>query len=312
MQAITAWEQHLRQTLMTRPFQTNIVAISRTLLAIAGLSTLLFNNLHTLFYSGLTDGATLLDSPQSFPNLYALLGAEKLWLARIIAVIILMAAAIGIYPRYTALLQWWVTYSYVTAGVEVDGGDQIAGILTLLLIPVCLADNRRWHWHTHKINYPAYARIFLHFCFLLIAIQVAIIYFHAAVAKMGVREWTDGTATYYWFTNPQFGLSAWLKPFFMPLLENPYTLTAITWGSMALETFLFAAIFMKRSYRIQLMRLGIAFHFFIFLVHGLFSFFLIMTAALILYLYPQQESLSWRKLFSLKTYWPDSLGKTAG
>jgi antimicrobial peptide system SdpB family protein len=117
-------------------------------------------------------------------------------------------------------------------------------------------------------------------------LQVCLIYFHAAIAKLSQTEWGNGTAMYYWLTNPVFGFSEPIRGISLPLLRSPVGVTALTWGVITLEVLLAAAIVMEKSKYPRLLGPAILFHAAIVLGHGLFSFFFAMAGALIVYLRP--------------------------
>ena len=275
---------------------TNVYGLARTVLASATLATLLFNGSTTLF----RPAAGLPTCPNCFgigrAGLFCLLGKDHLELARWIAVAVLLAAASGWRPRVTGLLHWWVAFSLQASATTIDGGDQAAAVLTLLLLPVTLTDGRCWHWNRRaRLANPAteaVRRVVALSALLTIRVQVAGIYFHAAVGKMKVPEWVDGTVLYYWFTDPTFGAPPWLRTVLMPLLRNGITVSVMTWGSMALELALCAALVMPRRAWAPLLWAGIAFHMGIALIQGLPSFSLTMIGALILYLRPLDRPFS--------------------
>jgi antimicrobial peptide system SdpB family protein len=158
----------------------------------------------------------------------------------------------------------------------------------LFLIPITLADPRRTHWSPPP---PASDRIrgivseeLARSTLFVLRLQVAAIYFHAAVGKMRVTEWTDGTAVYYWFTHALFGAPSWLESFVVRVLSVPDVVVAVTWGVILLELLLFIAVAIDRRWWPPLLVLGLAFHSGIVLVHGLVSFFFAMAGALLLYL----------------------------
>ena len=195
-------------------------------------------------------------------------------------------------PRFTAPLHWWLTFSLATSAVMVDGGDQVSSVLTLLLLPVALTDGRKWHWQADgsRTGYGhEWKSLVALFALLAIRVQVAGIYFHAAVGKMRVEEWTDGTVLYYWFTDPQFGATGAVRQAIEPLLRHGPTLALMTWGAMLLELSLFMALVMPKKAWRYLLPLGIAFHASIAIIHGLVSFFFAMAAALVLYLRPVEQ-----------------------
>ena len=131
--------------------------------------------------------------------------------------------------------------------------------------------------------------------FWAIRLQVAGIYFHAATDKFTVEEWVNGTALYYWFTDPYFGVPDWLFPVVEPVIESSILLPVLTWSVMLFELLLFAGIVASARHRKWMLVKGMMFHAGISLFMGLISFMLAMWAALILYLRAPE------KAFSLKS-----------
>jgi len=54
---------------------------------------------------------------------------------RWVSILVLLVAASGWRPRYTAIPMWWVLFGNQASLTVVDGGDQISAVLALLLIP---------------------------------------------------------------------------------------------------------------------------------------------------------------------------------
>lgn len=147
-------------------------------------------------------------------------------------------------------------------------------------------------------------KLFIWSFYAVICLQVAVIYFHAFVAKLFVSEWLNGTATYYWFTHNIFGVSQTFKPIFYKLMSNKFIVILVTWGAMLIEFILFSWILLKRNkwnWKI-LFLIGVLFHFFIALVHGLVSFGLTMIAILILYFFPKDKNIKFKKYKIQKIY----------
>ncbi|NOS55525.1 MAG: hypothetical protein HOP37_04630 [Cyclobacteriaceae bacterium] len=264
---------------------SNSLGLSRSLLALATVLTLLFNAPSELF----TDG---IPSCDAFGISIFCLLSENVLLAKIISLIILTIVIVGWRPRFTCVLHWWITYSFACSVSTIDGGDHINAILTALLLPICIADSRKWHW---QINNPsiedssylfATRSIVAQVAFIVIKVQVSFIYLHSAVAKVSVKEWIDGTALYYWFSHPVFGANEFVKPLLSFFITNEYLSTYLTWAVILFEFSLFAGVFMDERFKKYFLVFGILFHFFIFLIHGLFTFFLVMSGAIILYFAP--------------------------
>jgi antimicrobial peptide system SdpB family protein len=290
----------LSQQILNTP-QTSVWSVllgaARTLLALSTALTLLFTSTEVALRSNSNLLERALCSEADAINLFCLVPAPHLPLAHLFALAGLGVVASGWRPRLTGLLHWWITWSYHQAGTFVDGGDQVAMILTLLLVPITLTDPRVWHWQRvatpeHDFERPM-ARLIALGWLTLIRLQVAVIYFHAAVAKFFVPEWIDGTAVYYWFNSATLGMPTWLQPLLEPLLGSAVAVLALTWGTMLLELMLVLALLSPMSYRRWLLPLGLLFHAGIAVVFSLSSFMLAMDAALLLYLGDPRQTLSW-------------------
>lgn len=271
---------------------TNVYGLARTLLALGTLTTLAFSHSTSIFAP-----AVGMENPPACGGvttwgLFCQMPAY-LEVARWIAVGILLVVASGWRPRFTGLLHWWVSFSLFTSGVLVDGGDQITMVLTLLLLPVTLTDSRKWHWQpTPEVaagSTSIYKQLLALSAFLAIRLQVAGVYFHASVGKFKVEEWANGTAMYYWLTDPSFGVPDWLAPVMMPILTNGVTVVLLTWSVLVLEVMLFMALTMPKRHWHKMLIAGLFFHSGIAVFQGLTSFALAMFAALILFLRPVEQ-----------------------
>lgn len=191
----------------------------------------------------------------------------------------------GYFPRYTALLHVYLTFSLSTAIRLPDGGDEAAKIVTVFLAIICLADNRVNHW---KISSGADSRLspIAWAGWLGIRIQFSWIYISAAVGKVSVPEWQDGTAVYYVTRQAFFGYAGPLSDFALTLTSIPLASIAATWGTIILEMTVAVLILLPRNYRIAAVSLSMIFHIFIMVSIGLFSFGLAMISGIILALLP--------------------------
>lgn len=285
---------------MTHPW-TNVYGVARTLLACGLLATLLVDPVHVLFNAD-AFRAVHQAAPVNRISLFYLLAGTPAGLeaARWIAVGVLLLVASGWRPRLTGLPHWYVAFSFAASNSVTEGGDQIHAILALLLVPVTLLDPRAWVWRTWtpdlgRLREQARS-VAARSCFTVIGLQVAVIYFQAGVSKLQVGEWANGTAVYYWFTHPVYGMSGAVKDFTLRVLDIPVALTAATWGVIVLEVLLATGLVMDRRHRPLLLKAGVLFHFGIVVAHGLVSFFFAMAAALILYLRPADEPFSLQPL----------------
>ena len=122
---------------------TNVYGAARSLLALSLLLTLAFSDVHVLFRPAVgIDTVPICNGITGRISLFCLLHGH-LALAKAIAIILLLIVASGWRPRITGLIHWWVGVSFMSSAILVDGGDQVASVLALLLVPVTLTDQRR-------------------------------------------------------------------------------------------------------------------------------------------------------------------------
>lgn len=288
---------------MTKPEPTspwtNVYGVARTLIAVSTMLTLLVNDTTVLWTPAVgIPNAPLCDPTSPIPNLFCI-APEQLSVTRWIAILGLLVVASGWRPRFTGVLHWWITSSLVTSALLVDGGDHLSATLTLLMIPLTLTDSRRTHWEAPppwpKEAFGSLRAGLASSTLWVLRLQVAVVYLNAAASKWGEVEWSDGTALYYWFADPSFGLTPVLRNAFGPLLENGTIVSMMTWGVIAFEFALFGGLFAKdRRTRHVLLTLGIAFHTAIAFVHGLPSFVIIMFGALVLLFRREHETFDLR------------------
>lgn len=124
----------------------------------------------------------------------------------------------------------------------------------------------------------------------VIRLQIAFLYFQAAIEKAYQRQWNNGTAMYYWLNDYQFGLNDFLKPFFAPILESSLLLFLSSWLVIIFELILAVGIMLKQQYKYLLFGVAFLFHFLIVIIHGLGTFWLSMTGALILFLFDFEKT----------------------
>lgn len=270
---------------------TNVYGFARSLMALSLLLTLVFNDTMSLFRpTSDTDSLTNSDNVSLFhlvPQEYFYLSLVK-WLF----VVLLILIIIGWRPRITGLIHFYIAYSFNTAGTTVDGGEQVHAVFALLLLPIALTDNRKWHWEKNNdFENREIARIVTFVSYFFIRLQVAIIYFHSTVAKISNTEWIDGTAVYYYMADPMLGLPKVIYNLISPILGSPL-IVFITWGTLVLQLILVTALFMKKEYWSKCLVIALLFHEAIAIMLGLISFSMIMTAVLILYLKPLESEFS--------------------
>lgn len=275
-----------RRWSVASPF-TNVYGVSRTLLALATAMTLAFNPAYVLFtpVSGVYE-VPRCDTGIVAISMYCLVSPSRLELVRWLGVVILLVVASGWRPRFTALPHCWIAFSLFSSSTTFDGGDQITLVLTVLLLPVALMDPRRWHWQSPaQAKVGAWGTLLAWSALFMIRVQVAAVYFVSGIAKLGQEDWANGTAMYYWLLTFG-GAPRWV----IALLGKPIIVVSMTWGAIALEVFLAAALLLPRKVWRPLLYSAISFHILIAVFFGLSSFSTAMIAALILYLHPANET----------------------
>lgn len=277
---------------------SNVYGLARTILALGTALSLAVNPWSNFFRpaAGVMD-FPVCDGPRLI-SIFCVL-RSRLDLARLLAVAILLVVASGWRPRFTAIPHFWISYSFMSTAIGIDGGDQITSILTLLLLPIALTDRRRWHWSASRSASDAtdiYRRLVALSAFVVIRVQVAVVYFHAAVGKFAVAEWQDGTALYYWMTDPTVGVAPSILPLVRAITSRPVPVVVMTWGAILTELTIFMALVMPAFARKYVLLLGIAFHAAIGLAFGLISFSMAMIAALILYLRKPHQAFAARSM----------------
>jgi antimicrobial peptide system SdpB family protein len=303
--ALGRWTQ--RRLAETEPW-SNVYGLARTLLALGSAITLALSHSGALFRPAVGIGQVPLCAGVRGAGAFCLAAHHgvNLDLARWLAVTLLLVVATGWRPRATGLIHWWLVWSFQANAVLVDGGDQIAAVLTLLLIPVTLTDPRRSHWASslprdETVGGDAF-RIVATAALFLVRVQVAGIYFQALVGKLAVEEWADGTALYYWLTEPSLGAARWLAPTLDRLMSTAWV-APFTWSVLFVECLLFVGLFLPKSQWSRVLVTGLALHAGIVIIHGLASFGFTMFAALLLYLRPAEEQFSFSGLRRVAAAW---------
>jgi antimicrobial peptide system SdpB family protein len=199
--------------------------------------------------------------------------------ARAVCIIVLVVSASGYRPRFTCVPHWYVAFS-MTAGLSVtNGGDHVAQILLMLMIPACLGDDRTWHWQPPATPIPASLHGSAYAAQCVLRLQAAVIYLEAGLAKVVVPEWRAGTALTAVAHHPTYG-------FPQPLLQLAESgsvpwLALGTWSAMGAE--LATGLLILGGYRARrcALAVGSLLHTTILVTMGLASFEVIMIALLI-------------------------------
>ncbi|SMQ75547.1 antimicrobial peptide system protein, SdpB family [Plantibacter sp. VKM Ac-1784] len=200
-----------------------------------------------------------------------------------IMLVLLLLVASGLYPRATGFLHAWVTFSIAGSIALPDGGELAAKVIALLLIPMCLTDNRLWHWGRPRTPLRPASRGIAYAALWAVRLQVAGIYLHSGLGKFASSDWLSGTAEYYVLRDNMFGAAGWMRDLAVAMMSVPWLVFAVTWGSIALELSVGVLLLLgtDRLRRLAL-TLVIVFHVGIIVTIGLWTFALVMIGAVAL------------------------------
>lgn len=259
-------------------YRSRWFAIGRTILALATASELLFTRPAALFTTvSVATGPFCTAQPTvsllCLGNPHELVEARQ-WLA----IVGLLLVASGYRPRYLSILHLWIVFSFTTSMTLPDGGDSIALIVVLLITPMCLADQRRWQWTPPRRRMGRIGRTVAYISFWALRLQIAYLYADSAIAKMGVADWQNGSAFYYFVRDKMFGSAGPFTPLWMWVSDQSLTTLAITWGAIAMELAIALFTLLDARWRMAAFWLCLTLHALIFLSMGLFSFSLVMVA----------------------------------
>ncbi|ARJ39342.1 hypothetical protein SporoP8_10935 [Sporosarcina ureae] len=281
----------------SNPF-TNVYGLARTFLASSSLLLLLFNNIDILFKP--TSDTQQYPTCSANYSLFCLteFSNEGLAIMRWICIIALLVIASGWRPRFTGWLHAWIAFSLYHSATTIDGGEQVVAVFTLILIPLTLMDDRKWHWQKPVQNLSEIKKIIGMTSYYAFRLQVAILYFHSVVAKIAEENWVDGTAVWYYIQSPMLGLNKIMLDFFHPILSSAFIVVP-TWGTLLLQTLLVISLVIDKKYWKHIFVLAILMHevFAIFL--GLITFSLAMVGVLLLYLWPLEETFQFKGVRNL-------------
>jgi antimicrobial peptide system SdpB family protein len=261
--------------------RTTALGIGRSLIAVAELTVVLF-----------TPDTDLFPGPPNRPprpfcaGLHGVslwcVGAPALTVVRILTIAVLLVVAAGYRPRWTCVPHWYVTFSLSTAMYAPNGGEHAATLATLLLIPMCLGDDRVWQWRAPDAAMPPTWRGAAYASHIAIRGQIALIYGEAVLSKLTDPVWRNGTAMYYVFQDANFGTSEALRRFLESGILQGWFVPAITWATVAIELFLTVAAFGGRTVRATALVVGALLHGGTIVLLGLPSFGLAMIGLLTL------------------------------
>jgi len=274
-------------------YRSRWFAAGRTALALATASELLWTRTGALFTEvGGASGPYCVAQPRV--SLFCLGNPhEFVEPRRWLAIVGLLLVASGYRPRFLCVLHVWIVFSVTTSITLPDGGDSIALIVVALITPMCFADPRPWQWTSLRKHMGRNGRTVAYLTFWALRLQVAYIYADSAIAKMGVPDWQNGSAFYYFVRDKLFGSAGLFTPVWMWVSDQSLTTAAITWGTIVLELAIAAFTLLGTRWRLAAFWLALILHVLIFLSMGLFSFSMVMAGVAALIATPDDAFAIW-------------------
>ncbi|MCP1562936.1 sporulation-delaying protein SdpB family protein [Bacillus velezensis] len=285
-------KKQLTLWMMKNPPWTIVYGLARSLIALGTLLTLLFNPASVFFKTQ----NQMLSFSDTFSLFLLFPDFRYIEIVKAVCICMLILVVIGWRPRITGFFHWWISYSFQNSAVTLDGGDQVAAVFTLLLLPLTLTDPRKWHWSPYEASFEKrplepYYRSLCWATLTIIRIQVAMLYFNSVIAKLMEEEWQNGTAVYYYLNDPMLGLPDALHGLFDFILQSKLVIIP-TWGTLIVQTIMFCALFAPKTYWRLILFISIFMHEIFAVMLGLTSFSITVAGILVLFLVPAEKTVA--------------------
>jgi antimicrobial peptide system SdpB family protein len=267
-----------------------LLACGRALLGLATMTVILGTPDGALFpYTAAVPSGQLCSGARAV-SLWCLAGPSNadLTAGRLLSIAVLALVIAGYRPRWTCIPHYYVTFSFASASPIVNGGDRFAQIAAMLLIPICLGDERRWQWQPARRPLSPTWRGCGYGAHLTIRVQLSIIYAGAALSKILDPAWRRGDAMPIIAYDSEFGLARPALAAMEPLLHTPVFALTLAWLVVATELTVAGQILGPRRLRLRALFEVAALHLAILLGLGLVSFSMAMIAFVLLACGPRQ------------------------
>jgi antimicrobial peptide system SdpB family protein len=206
--------------------------------------------------------------------------------AKIFSVFILLFYILGFVPIITSILFFWLCYSLRSAEYAANGGNFLVMIFAFLMVPLSIVSAKKKN--TEQIQFVLNASALL--SIFTIRLQVSVVYFFSAWAKLKDVTWRDGSAIFFWANEPYTGWPNWMGSFKEYFFQYSLLSGIISWSVIVIEFLIAFAYLFSRPAKNKIFISAVVFHLMIAIFHGLVSFSLVMIAALILYIRPLNKN----------------------
>jgi antimicrobial peptide system SdpB family protein len=283
----TSLQRHLRRF----DYRSRWFGVGRSIICLAELTVVLFTPSKALLTPVLTisDGARC-DGVRAASAYCLVGGTSHAEYARWLLVAVLLLAASGFRPRWTAIPQLWAVYSIAVSISVPDGGESVSMVMSLLMLPILLTDGRTWHWQKGEKPLPPAGHAVAFAAFWALRVELAYIYLDTAISKFGVADWANGTAEYYFLRDNMFGVSTPWDGILLPLSKNSLVVVGMTWGALVVELLIAVCVLGSDRWRKAGLTLDILLHGMIILTMGLWSFGLVMIGTSVIAALPTPKA----------------------
>ncbi|WP_328811769.1 sporulation-delaying protein SdpB family protein [Rhodococcus sp. NBC_00294] len=280
---LTATQNRILEAIRAHAYQSRLIGLGRTLIAVSQLSVLVFTPSEYLFVPvGSQTFEMACDQVRSASAYCIIPGSPQTTSYVLMAILALVAS--GLLPRLTAPLHFWASFSMASSISLPDGGESVAQVMTFFLVFALAGDRRRWHWAKHEVAAETFAPSALRAVSWsgawALRLQVAYLYANSSLAKLSVPQWQEGSATYYVARMESFGSAGIFGDSFRDVVAIPLVSLATSWGSIVAEFAIAILVLMPfRNTARATLCISIALHTFIGLMLGIVSFAVIMVGS---------------------------------
>ncbi|MFD4637345.1 hypothetical protein ACFWN2_08530 [Lentzea sp. NPDC058436] len=183
-----------------------------------------------------------------------------LLVSRALAISVLLLVLAGYRPRFICIPHWYVAFSMATAMPDSDGADRILQVAAMLLIPVCLGDDRAWQWTRPRDPMPDVWRGAAFTGMIALRVQLCVIYLTAATTKLMDPLWRQGSVMLAIAHHPYAGFPRALLELLEPVLRSYWPVATAGWLVIAVQLAMAVLIWGGRRSRWCAFVLGVGLH----------------------------------------------------
>ncbi|MEZ2371419.1 hypothetical protein [Arthrobacter sp. RCC_34] len=268
------------------------VQSARALLAAATLSVVLFTPWEQLTPEIAGIGRPTYCKPPVNLGLYCLDSTPDKSFAPWIASGVLILVTLGVVPALSSLLHAWVAFS-ISVGIGLpDGGEQVAQLVSGLVFLMSIDDWAWCAWVPNRGEVFNTARLSRYSAgirwagWLGLRLQMAYIYLDSGISKLSHEDWLNGSAMYYFVRDPSFGGSGIVGEVARWASSFDLGVAVLTWAPILIEIMIAVFLLGGPQRRKAAFVTSVLLHAGIIAVIGLWSFSLIMIAAVALAAFP--------------------------